>query len=189
MRLLITLVFIASILLLNNCKDANELEVKEFQFSGSFNNSNFSLSEFRLGISRDTNQITGKLQYRVSSNIEDTFVQGDYISFFFIFEENISFDKVNDLRDYNLATQENNNVFYYVSGEYDDQYFVSTFGSNSDDVIIINKVSRVVDEFPNYYDESLETGDALALEGELKITDNNIIVEGNFTLKLVEIYD
>lgn len=180
--ILLSIILLFSIF--NSCKNNDELNITEFKFTGKVNNSELSLDNYKLDTPRDTNQTTNRLQLRPIARIFDQ-IQGNSITFYFFFKDNISYEKINSHKGINLLTHENNFIFSYLSGKYNDQNFNSTTEVENN-LIIINHVERILEDSYLPF-EYLNIGDAIAIEDELVINSDSLSIEGDFSIKLIEL--
>ncbi len=181
----ILFLFSISILQIGCTDDEAETTNITFEFNGTFNNEEFSFSNNTLQIGVGTNS-AGEMNYSQRSIFGNAVPTSTGIAFDFYFDEKPNFELINELIGQEILTNSGDQkpcltIFVFKDGE----TYTSISEANTDDTFEIEMVEIAENENLNF--QQIETGDVISVKGKMKIISDDDVIEGNFTLKTVEI--
>jgi len=189
MKKTFTILSILCLLVLQfSCSKDSQAEILECSFIGTFNQEPFDFLENDLGFAVGTDNATGDMDYDISSGFGPRWASGDGIIFRFSFDEKPSSEMIQGLKAHNFL--DTSIVFPHVSivlAKEGNQYYPD-IKSNAENVFEIEEITSTGEDYDfNSPSGEFVTGELFKVKGRIKIVENEIVVEGEFNLKLSEL--
>lgn len=186
MKKLQNLTIVLLLLIVLGCKKDEIQDPVIFEFIGTYNNQPFNFSDNNLGLGKGGDFTSNKVFYSQSSSFGNPVPISKGIRFGFSFgESRPTYDWVKTFDGQQLLDAEAEVPSLRITIFNEGEVVHSNSGSNSDDVCRIDEVKLI--KMPVAFSKDLKTDKVIVVKGYIKILNGATKVEGNFTLKLLDI--
>lgn len=158
-----------------------------FELKGTINGEAFDFEGNNLTLGESTNNTTNEITYQERSSFGNPVpIEGaDGILFDFFFDDKPTNDLITALDGQSILESIESKPLLRIILFENGKEIISDFGENSDDSFMITNVEIATHE--EFTSAIFETGNIIAITGNMKIRDEDKEIEGEFTLKLVEL--
>lgn len=181
-----TLIIGTLLFLLCSCKKDEIQDPVTFEFIGTYNDQPFSFSNNQIILEKGKIFATDQTNYGQRSIFGNPVSHSKGILFGFSFgESRPTYDWVKTFDGQQLLDAETEEPSLRITIFNEGEIARSNYGSNSDDVCRFDEVKLI--KMQEVLSSELKTDKVIAVKGYIKILDGLTKLEGNFTLKLLDI--